>query len=91
MLKQEEVQMDIDHSKPHPEVYLTAASALGVQPIECLGLEDSIPGVIAIKAAGMKAVGVPEKRLVDDPRFSIADLVLESLEQLNQQVWDRLQ
>jgi mannitol-1-/sugar-/sorbitol-6-/2-deoxyglucose-6-phosphatase len=82
---------ELTHGKPHPEVYLTAASALGTRPDECLGLEDSIPGTIAIKAAGMKAIAIPEKRLVDDPRFSIADVVLGSLEQLNQQVWDSLQ
>ena len=48
----------IANSKPHPEIFLTAASHLGVDPADCLGVEDAAAGVASIKDAGMFAVGV---------------------------------
>jgi beta-phosphoglucomutase len=48
----------ITHSKPHPEIFLLAASRLGVQPKDCLVFEDAEAGVEAAIAAGMKCVGV---------------------------------
>ena len=48
----------ITHSKPHPEIFLLAASRLGVQPEDCLVFEDAEAGVEAAIAAGMKCVGV---------------------------------
>ena len=48
----------ITHSKPHPEIFLLAASRLGVPPAECLVFEDAEAGVEAALAAGMKCVGV---------------------------------
>jgi HAD superfamily hydrolase (TIGR01509 family) len=81
---------DLEHGKPHPLVYLVTAEKLGVPPAGCLALEDSIPGLISAKAAGMKAVAVPEPRLLGDPRFGIADVVLQTLEELDQEVWGKL-
>jgi len=81
---------DLDHGKPHPEVYLLCARALGVDARHCVGFEDSLPGLIAVKAARMQAVAVPERRLAADPRFAIADVVLLSLEELDERVWARL-
>jgi beta-phosphoglucomutase len=48
----------IRNSKPHPEIFLTAAEHLGVAPADCLGVEDAAAGVASIKDAGMFAVGV---------------------------------
>lgn len=48
----------ITHSKPDPEIFLLAASRLGVQPENCLVFEDAEAGVEAAIAAGMKCVGV---------------------------------
>jgi beta-phosphoglucomutase len=48
----------ITHSKPHPEIFLLAASRLGVPPSECLVFEDAEAGVEAALAAGMQCVGV---------------------------------
>lgn len=69
------------YSKPHPGVYLNAAAMLGEAPETCLAIEDSINGLIAAKAAQMKCLVVPGHDLQDDPRFSLADFRLESLEQ----------
>lgn len=46
--------------KPHPEPFLKAAAALGVDPADCLALEDSHNGVRAAAAAGMMTVMVPD-------------------------------
>jgi beta-phosphoglucomutase len=48
----------ITHTKPHPEIFLSAASRLGVSPSECVVFEDAEAGVEAAIAAGMKCVGV---------------------------------
>jgi HAD superfamily hydrolase (TIGR01509 family) len=50
---------DVTHSKPHPEAYLTAAAALGVDPNACLAIEDSEPGAASASAAGAVVLGVP--------------------------------
>ena len=65
--------------KPHPGVYIEAARALGVEPLQCLAFEDSPNGVIAAKAARMTCVAVPDPALAADRRFGAADLVLGSL------------
>lgn len=46
--------------KPHPEPFLKAAEALGIDPADCLALEDSHNGVRAAAAAGMMTVMVPD-------------------------------
>jgi HAD superfamily hydrolase (TIGR01509 family) len=45
------------HAKPAPDLFLHAAKELGVPPSECLVLEDSINGVKAARAAGMRVWG----------------------------------
>ena len=51
----------VSRGKPHPEMYLKTAEALGVRPQECLVLEDAPNGVAAAKAAGMICFAVPGK------------------------------
>jgi len=70
--------------KPHPGVYITASEKLGVKPESCLVFEDSLNGVLAAKAARMKCVAIPDKRIKSDRnKFCIADLVIESLKNFN--------
>uniref|UniRef100_A0A7C4LNN4 HAD family phosphatase n=1 Tax=Schlesneria paludicola TaxID=360056 RepID=A0A7C4LNN4_9PLAN len=52
---------DVTHGKPHPEIYLKAAAALGVAPAEMLVLEDSQAGTKAAVAAGAHVVSVPHE------------------------------
>jgi beta-phosphoglucomutase-like phosphatase (HAD superfamily) len=47
----------VTHAKPAPDLFLHAAEALNVEPGECLVLEDSVNGVIAGRAAGMRVWG----------------------------------
>ena len=48
-------------SKPDPEIYLTAASALDVSPDKCLVFEDIVAGIMAGKNAGMRVCCVDDK------------------------------
>ena len=49
---------DIRHAKPDPEIFLTAATRLGVPPSACTVFEDSLAGIQGAIAAGMQTVGV---------------------------------
>ena len=49
---------DITHSKPDPEVFLTAARKTGVDPADCAVVEDAASGIRAAKAAGMMALAL---------------------------------
>jgi len=51
----------IKNSKPDPEVFLSAAQQLGVEPQACVGVEDAVAGVDAILAANMTAIAIGNK------------------------------
>jgi beta-phosphoglucomutase len=48
----------VSNPKPHPEIFLTCANALGFEPSECIGFEDAQAGIESINAAGMLSVGI---------------------------------
>jgi beta-phosphoglucomutase len=64
----------VARGKPDPEIFLAAASALGVAPSDCLGVEDAVAGVASIKSAGMRALGIGAAEVLDQ-----ADEVIPSL------------
>ena len=78
------------HGKPHPAVYLKAAKTLKLPPSQCLAFEDSPNGLLSAKSAKMKCVCVPDKSHKDDPRLKIADVILPSLSEFNEELWQRL-
>ena len=49
---------DVAHGKPAPDIFLLAASRMGVAPADCVVFEDATPGLQAAHAAGMHAVRV---------------------------------
>jgi sugar-phosphatase len=69
------------NGKPFPDVFLSTAKKFGVAASNCVVFEDSLNGVRAAKAAGMKCVAVPE-RPHDAIKFQEADLIVASLEEL---------
>lgn len=75
--------------KPFPDVFLSTAKKLGVNPENCVVFEDSLNGVLAAKAAGMKCVAVPEQPH-DPTKFHMADLIVTSLEDINWQSLEKL-
>lgn len=50
---------DVARKKPFPDIYLEGARRVGMEPKDCLVVEDAISGIQAAHAAGMNAVGVP--------------------------------
>lgn len=70
--------------KPDPAVYLSVCRKLQVDSGDCLALEDSANGLKAAKAAGMCCIAVPALEERNDERFKIADRIIGSLEELNQ-------
>ena len=74
--------VDEEQGKPHPGVFLTTAHLLGVDPGECIVIEDSPAGVRSADAAGMRVIAVPPAHLFDEPYYDEADIKLRSLEEL---------
>lgn len=50
---------DVERKKPFPDIYLKGAQLIGMDPKDCLVVEDAVSGIKAAHAAGMDAVGVP--------------------------------
>ena len=71
---------DAPRIKPAPDLFLTAAERLAVDPRECLVIEDSLNGLNAAKAAGMQVWIVPN-RVTRGLDFSAADRIFSSLEE----------
>ena len=70
---------DVAAPKPAPDVYLLAASKLGVAPARCLVLEDSPTGVRAALAAGMTPVQVPDMLVPGDAARALGHRIVASL------------
>ncbi len=70
---------DVERPKPAPDVYLLAASMLGVAPAQCLVLEDSPAGVRAALAAGMHPIQIPDLLLPDEEVHALGHTILPSL------------
>lgn len=63
---------NIKKSKPDPEVFLKAADYLGINPRECLVVEDAIAGVDAAIAGGMSAAGLGEASGYEKTNYPIS-------------------
>lgn len=71
----------IKNGKPDAEIFLTAAQQLGVQPTECLGVEDSLAGVCSIKAAGMRCLGIGLATILTQADWVIPNLASFKLDE----------
>ncbi len=76
---------DVHRGKPDPEVFLTAATELGVAPKSCIVVEDAEHGIEAARAAGMKSIGVSQ-----NGKHLPADIVVRSLDLLDTNAFDNL-
>lgn len=65
---------EVSNPKPHPEIFLNAATGLGVAPAVCVGIEDAAAGVEAINSAGMHSVGVGDTEVLGQAGEVIASL-----------------
>jgi putative hydrolase of the HAD superfamily len=74
---------DAPRIKPAPDLYLTAAEKLGVDPGNCLVIEDSLNGLISAKKAGMMAWIVPN-RVTAGLDFSEADRIFSGFNEMGE-------
>ena len=72
---------DVENGKPDPEVFLKAAQKLGVDPENCIVMEDASNGAEAAKAAGMACIAITSTR--GKNQLQKADLVVNSYQELN--------
>ena len=75
---------EVGRGKPAPDVYLEAASRLGVEPGACAAIEDSHNGILSAHAAGMRVIAVPNPHFPPgDDALELAARVLRSLDELD--------
>ncbi|POF32990.1 HAD family hydrolase [Roseibium marinum] len=67
---------DCEKGKPAPDVFLLAARTMGHRPESCAVVEDSVPGVLAARAAGMRAFAFVEDPACDRDAMRAAGAVL---------------
>ena len=72
---------DVKHKKPDPELFLIAAERIGIDPANCVVIEDAPNGVQAAKAAGAKCIAVTNSTTA--AKLQEADLICKSLEQID--------
>ncbi|QQS19433.1 HAD family phosphatase [Candidatus Saccharibacteria bacterium] len=70
---------DVEHSKPAPDIFLLAAARLGVDPANCVVVEDAENGVQAAKTAGMKCIAYGGSEHNSDNLLA-ADIVVKDFE-----------
>ena len=75
------VNEDVQKSKPSPECYLIAAKKAGVNPANCLAIEDSPRGIKSAKDAGMTVYAIPtaQTKKLD---LSLADKIFAGFSEL---------
>jgi mannitol-1-/sugar-/sorbitol-6-phosphatase len=71
---------DVAHGKPHSEPYLKGAAQLGLDPAECLVVEDAPAGIQSGRAAGMKVLGITSTYAAE--ALAHADAVIGNLRQI---------
>ena len=73
---------DVAMGKPHPEIFLTAAIAVGIEPKSCIVIEDSYNGIIAAKNADMKCIAYKNPNSGNQD-LSKADVIITSFEEIS--------
>jgi beta-phosphoglucomutase len=74
---------DFAHGKPDPEMFLTAAHELGVEPERAIVMEDAAAGVQAAKAGRMGAIGISRKDDAELLAAAGADIVVKTLDEVD--------
>jgi beta-phosphoglucomutase len=73
---------DVDKHKPDPSLFLEAAKRLGINPDQCVVIEDAQSGISAAKNGNMKAIGYLTKENSKD-ELKNADLIINNFKELN--------
>lgn len=73
---------EVGKGKPDPAVYVEAARRLGIDPKDCVAIEDSKNGVASAKAAGMTCIGLQHLKSAVQDDLSAADRIVTSLREI---------
>jgi beta-phosphoglucomutase len=73
---------DILNSKPNPEIFIKAAKGIKVATKNCVGVEDSIAGILAINACNMFSVGIGNKKNLYPADICIKNLTEFDIEEI---------
>ncbi|MFD8102721.1 HAD family hydrolase [Nocardia fluminea] len=74
---------EVGRGKPAPDVYLTVAQRLGVEPNNCTAVEDSTNGLRSAHNAGMRLIAAPRPEFPPQPdALALAEVVIDDLDQL---------
>jgi beta-phosphoglucomutase len=78
--------LDIEHKKPAPDIFLKAARDLGIDPVNCLVIEDAVSGVEAGKSAGCRVLALTTSFPAE--KLTRADWIADSLASADSRVLD---
>lgn len=76
---------DVSTAKPDPEVFLIAAQKLGVQPEDCIVIEDAQAGIEAANKAGMTSIGIGDAHVLAEADFKLnntSELTIDFVQEL---------
>lgn len=77
---------EVSQGKPAPDVYQLTLEKLGIEAHQCIAFEDSLGGIKAASAAGIKAIAVPHANEFDHEKFDLAAHKLKNLSEFNHQL-----
>lgn len=82
---------EMERGKPEPDIYIKVACQLGVQPENCLAIEDSENGVISAVSAGMKCIGFSQgEEFSQSQSLDGADITVSSLSDISGEMVESL-
>ena len=67
---------DVTHGKPHPEIFATAIERMGLNPEECIVVEDAVNGILAGVAAGCKCIGITTTATAEELKAAGANMCI---------------
>lgn len=76
--------------KPAPDIYLVTSKKIKIEPQNCLVIEDAPSGILAAKRSGMWCIAVVDKRYTRKEDLAKADLIVETLEEINSEIINAL-
>lgn len=77
---------DAKKSKPAPDIFLAAASKLGLRPSQCVVFEDAVNGVLASESAGIRCIALATRIPKKDLRAAGADYVVMSYDEISNEM-----
>lgn len=77
------------HSKPEPDIYLTACEKIGTRPQEAYAIEDSYNGIISASRAGMHPIMVPDLLPPTETMRKLSEMICENLHEVRKYLVER--